>query len=168
MKKFILFLVVCIVLLMISGCGSEIGNIAAGVGAGAFGSQTLLGAEKDLELFEESLHAEYAEAIAKGAAPETLQRIELELFRTQKTRQGIEAGKEFLGIDWKDPEAIATASTGAISLILSVLFGKRFYKRYKATIKGVNKYMANAEPEKAKELYANIGAERKVLKLPNG
>ncbi len=166
MKKSII-LISIIIVLWCGGCGSgSATGAAAGITIGILGSETLKGAKTDLIAYEKSLQDQYAQAIAEGANPKKLERIELAIRRTQLARQGVEAGEEFLGIDWTNPEAVGTAGGGLFALLYSIYAGGKIRKKYKAHKRGTENFMRKKDDEISAELYKDIGEARKILKVP--
>jgi hypothetical protein len=150
-----------------SGCGSELANIGGGIVAGGALSYTMTGAEKDLEVREAKLIELYNKGVEDGAQKEYLDQIEKDIYDTRLGKQTLSTGKELLGIDWQKPKEAA----GAISLIATLAYG---YIKRKDLIGMTNKYSAakvgmdkfrNENPEKAAELYNDVGEARKAKKI---
>jgi hypothetical protein len=152
-------LMLCVVLLFFTGCTE---SFLVGAGAGALGTETLNGADSDLATLELSLQEQLAVAVADGDQ-EKIERLERAIFKTQSARRGVAVGKEFIGVDWSDPEAVGVAGGGLVSLALSVLYGLKQQKKYKAHKRGAETFMRESETGIAEKLYANIGDERKKL-----
>ncbi len=149
------------------GCGSELANIGGGIVAGGALSNTITGAEKDLETREAKLIELYNKGVEDGAQKEYLDQIEKDIYDTRLGRQTLSTGKELLGIDWKDPKETG----GAIGLIATLAYGyiKRkelldIGKKYSAAKVGMDKFR-NENPEKAAELYNDVGEARKAKKI---
>jgi len=164
MKKWILSMMI---LLLMSGCGSSLANFGGGAAAGGALSQTIVGLEADLDRQEQYLIELYNQGVEMGAEQQELDQIKQEIYDTRLGKQTIEAGKELLGIDWKDPKEAG----GAIGLIATLAYGvfkrrelAQVAKKYTASKKGTEKFMREHNAEGA-ILYKDIGAERAKLKV---
>ena len=148
--------VLIVMMLLCSGCGSELANIGGGFVAGGALSNTITGAEKDLEAREEMLIERYNKGVADGVKRETLDQIEKDIYDTRLGKQTLSAGKKLFSVDWQDPKAAG----GGISLIASLAYA--YYKRKdllamtKKNIgleKGINRVKGEAAPELAKSIH---------------
>jgi len=140
-----------------AGCGSELAAGGAGLVAGFQGSKTLEGIEKDLANLEQAQLERYKKAIAEGARQDTLDELEGDIVRTQKTRETVEVGKTLLGVDWNNP----LQAGGGIGLVATLAYALLTKRRLIRTEGGVTKFMARASPETAGQLYDTI-ARKKV------
>lgn len=170
MKKVLLIFTVLFVLSLglTAGCGEAAAIGAAGFGAGFLGSETLKGFEADLDKREAELIAAYNKGVESGAEKETLDQIEKELQRTRQIKEGTGVVKTVLGVDWSKPKEAAGAIALITQLGVAIFLEEKLRKRNKshsALKKGVNKTLAESEPEVAAKLYSNVGAERNKLKL---
>ena len=159
--------ILVIAILFVAGCGSPLLDVGTGIIAGGALSNTIAGAEKDLEAREAKLIERYNKGVEIGAQKEYLDQIEKEIYDTRLGRQTIDTGKKLLSIDWKDPKQTG----GAIGLIATLAYGyikrKDFIKldgKYSAAKIGMDKFR-NENPDKAKELYDDVGDARKAKKV---
>jgi len=155
------------VLVFIGGCSSPLLGIGSGVAAGGVLSSTMTGLEKDLEVREAKLIELYNKGVEDGAQKEYLDQIEKEIYDTRLGKQTIKAGKEFLGIDWGNPKE-AGGSIGSI-MALAYAYIKRkdlakMTNKYSAAKNGMDKFR-NENPDKAAELYNDVGEARKAKKI---
>lgn len=153
---------IVIVLLFTTGCGSELSTGAAGAGIGAMLQNTILGAEKDLEVRELALVDAYNKGIEMGMEQESLDAIEKEIERTRLMRGGVEVSKKFLGVDWSNPQQTSMAFASLIELGLIVYGGNKLRKtgkRLRGTEAGVNKFCGTHPPEIAGELHDTVKAK---------
>ncbi len=159
--------VLIVMMLLCGGCGSELANIGGGIVAGGALSNTITGAEKDLEAREAKLIELYNKGVEDGAQKEYLDQIEKDIYDVRLGKQTLSTGKELLGIDWQNPKEAG----GAISLIATLAYG--FIKRkdliamgnkYSAAKIGMDKFR-NENPDKAAELYNDVGEARKAKKI---
>ena len=157
--------VLVVLMLLCGGCGSELANIGGGFAAGGALSNTMTGAEKDLEVREEMLIERYNKGVADGVKRETLDQIEKDIYDTRLGKQTLSTGKKLFSVDWQDPKAAG----GGISLIASLAYA--YYKRkdlidmskkYKSHKQGAAKFMRENAGEK---LYDNIAEARKINKI---
>lgn len=141
---------------IVGGCGSELANIGGGIAAGGALSNTIAGAEKDLEVREAKLVELYNQGVENGAQKEYLDQIEKDIYDTRLGKQTVKTGKQLLGIDWKDPKQTG----GGIGLIATLVYGyiKRkellaMAKRNTGLEKGLNRIKGEAEPALAKSIH---------------
>lgn len=165
MKKLIVLLAG--LLLSVGGCGSPLLDIGGGVAAGSLLSNTMTGMEKDLEVKEAKLIELYNKGVEDGAQKESLDQIEKDIYDTRLAKQTVKTGKELLGVDWNDPKETGGAifSIGALAYAYIKRRGMaEMSKKYKSHKQGEDRFKIN-NPDKAKELYANIGEARTINKV---
>ncbi len=160
--------ILVIAILFVAGCGSPLLDVGTGIGIGGALSNTVTGAEKDLEVREAKLIELYNKGVEDGAQEEYLDQIEKKIYDTRLGKQTLSTGKELLGIDWKDPKQTG----GGISLIASLAYA--YYKRkdllamskkYKSHKQGAAKFMRENNDGTGKKLYDNIAEARKTNKV---
>lgn len=141
---------------IVGGCGSELANIGGGIAVGGALSNTMAGAEKDLEIREAKLIELYNKGVEDGAQKEYLNQIEKDIYDVRLGKQTIKTGKQLLGIDWKDPKQTG----GGIGLIATLVYGyiKRkdllaMTKKNAGLEKGLNRVKGEAEPTLAKSIH---------------
>ena len=148
--------VLLVTMLLCGGCGSELANIGGGIVAGGALSNTMTGAEKDLEAREAMLVELYNKGVADGAQREYLDQIEKDIYDTRLGKQTLSTGKKLFSVDWQDPKAAG----GGISLIATLAYA--YYKRKDLLAmtkkntgleKGLNRVKGEAEPELAKRIH---------------
>jgi len=145
----ILAVLLCFAAAMFSGgCGSELATGAAGAAGGFAASETMKGIELDLANREQALIADYTAAVEAGAKQETLEGIESKIENTRIIKQGVETGKEILGVDWNDP----TEAGGAIGLISTLAYAIFTGRKLKRTQDGVTSFMKSETPGTANKL----------------
>ena len=158
---------IVIAVLFCGGCGSELANIGGGIVAGGALSHTMTGAEKDLEVREAKLIELYNQGVEDGAQKEYLDQIEKDIYDTRLGKQTVKAGKEFLGIDWGNPKE-AGGSIGTIAALAYAYIKRKdligMTNKYSAAKTGMDKFR-NENPEKAAELYNDVGEARKAKKI---
>lgn len=166
--KTIFAIVLLLVAGLIGGCGSELANIGGGIAVGGALSNTMAGAERDLEIREAKLIEFYNQGVEDGAQKEYLDQIEKDIYDTRLGKQTLSTGKTLLGIDWKDPKEAG----GAIGLIgtLAYAYIKRkdlikVGKKYKSHKQGAAKFMRENNDGTGKKLYDNIAEARKTNKV---
>lgn len=166
MKKLIVMAILG-VLIFAGGCGSELANIGGGIATGGVLSHTMTGMEKDLEVREAKLIELYNKGIEDGAQKEYLDQIEKDIYDTRLGKQTIKAGKEFLGIDWGNPKE-AGGSIGTIAALAYAYIKRKdlvgMTNKYSAAKTGMDKFR-NENPDKAVELYNDVGEARKAKKI---
>ena len=160
--KTLIVIVLLLVVGITGGCGSEAANIGLGAAVGGALSNTMTGAEKDLEAREAKLIELYNKGVEDGAQREYLDQIEKDIYDTRLGKQTLSTGKELLGVDWSKPKEAG----GAISLIATLAYGflKRkdllaMSKKYKSHKQGTEKF-SRKNPEKAAEIYDDVGEAR--------
>lgn len=160
--------ILVIAILFVAGCGSPLLDVGSGVAIGGALSNTITGAEKDLEARETKLIELYNKGVEDGAQEEYLDQIEKKIYDTRLGKQTLSTGKELLGVDWKDP----TEAGSAIGLIgtLAYAFIKRkellaVGKKYKSHKQGAAKFMRENNDGTGKKLYDNIAEARKTNKV---
>ena len=145
-----------IVLLLVAGCGSSLLDVGSGIVAGGALSNTMAGAEKDLEAREAKLIELYNKGVEDGAQEEYLDQIEKKIYDTRLGKQTLSTGKKLFSVDWQDPKAAG----GGISLIASLAYA--YYKRKDLLVmtkrntgleKGINRVKGEAEPQLAKSIH---------------
>lgn len=160
-------LFVIALLLVASGCGSELANIGGGIVAGGALSHTMTGVEKDLEVREAKLIELYNKGVEDGAQKEYLDQIEKDIYDTRLGKQTVKAGKEFLGIDWGNPKE-AGGSIGTLAALAYAYIKRKdligMTNKYSAAKVGMDKFR-NENPDKAAELYKDVGEARKAKKI---
>ncbi|KKM76088.1 hypothetical protein LCGC14_1383700 [marine sediment metagenome] len=148
--------VLLVTMLLCGGCGSELANIGGGIVAGGALSNTMTGAEKDLEAREAKLVELYNKGVEGGAQREYLDQIEKDIYDTRLGKQTLSTGKKLFSVDWQDPKAAG----GGISLIATLAYA--YYKRKDLLAmtkkntgleKGLNRVKGEAEPELAKRIH---------------
>ncbi len=148
--------VLLVMMLLCSGCGSELANFGGGIIAGGALSNTMTGAEKDLEAREAKLIELYNKGVADGAQREYLDQIEKDIYDTRLGKQTLSTGKKLFNVDWQDPKAAG----GGISLIATLAYA--YYKRKDLLAmtkkntgleKGLSRVKGEAEPELAKRIH---------------
>ncbi len=148
--------VLLVMMLLCGGCGSELANFGGGIVAGGALSNTMTGAEKDLEAREAKLIELYNKGVEDGAQREYLDQIEKDIYDTRLGKQTLSTGKKLLSVDWQDPKA----ASGGISLIATLAYA--YYKRKDLLAmtkkntgleKGLNRVKGEAEPELAKRIH---------------
>lgn len=158
---------VVMMLLSVAGCGSELANISGGIIAGGALSNTIAGAEKDLEAREAKLIERYNKGVEIGAQKEYLDQIEKEIYDTRLGKQTLSTGKKLFDIDWQDPKA-AGGAIGLIGTLAYAYFKRKDFievgNKYSAAKIGMDKFR-NENPDKAKELFADVGEARKAKKI---
>ena len=141
-EKFcIVYSVICFLSLFVSGCGSELADIAGGAAGGIGIKNTLEGMQADLKIREQALVARYNELVEAGAKAETLEDLKQEIADTVRLRQGAEVADSVAGTDWNDPAA-AGASIAAV-LATAYAFIKR--RDLTNTVAGVKTFRAKAD-----------------------
>jgi hypothetical protein len=157
MRKWVLSIAVVLVL-FIAGCGSESLLIGGGMAAGGALSNTLAGAEKDLEAREIALIELYNQGVADGAAVETLEGLKQQIRDTQLTRESVETGKGLLDVDWTDSKDVGGAVGGLAALALLW-----YNRKQKAQIAGrdeaISKFEGISEPAVASQLHEIVKAK---------
>ena len=150
---------IVIVLLLVAGCGSPLLDVGSGVAIGGALSNTMTGAEKDLEAREAKLIELYNKGVEDGAQREYLDQIEKDIYDTRLGKQAVKTGKELFGIDWQNPKEAG----GAISSIALLVYGfiKRkdllaMTKKNAGLEKGINRVKGEAEPTLAKTIHDTI------------
>ena len=145
-----------IVILFVAGCGSPLLDVGSGVAIGGALSNTITGAEKDLEARETKLIELYNKGVEDGAQREYLDQIEKDIYDTRLDKQTLSTGKELLGIDWSKPKEAG----GAIGLISTLVYGyiKRkdllaMTKKNAGLDKGLSRVKGEAEPALAKKIH---------------
>lgn len=168
MKKLIVMLLALGVLVIAGGCGSSLLDVGGGMAAGGALSNTITGAEKDLEVREAKLIELYNKGVEDGAQKEYLEQIEKEIYDTRLGKQTLDTGKQLLGIDWKNPKQTG----GAIGLVSTLLYGyiKRkdlleMTKKYKSHKQGAEKFMRENNNNTGQKLYQDIGEARQKNKV---
>ena len=160
--------VLLVMMLLCGGCGSELANIGGGIVAGGALSNTMTGAEKDLEAREAKLIELYNKGVEDGAQREYLDQIEKDIYDTRLGKQTLSTGKKLFSVDWQDPKAAG----GGISLIATLAYA--YYKRkdllamgkkYKSHKQGAAKFMRENNDDTGKKLYENIADARLVNKV---
>ena len=146
-----------LILLLTSGCGSEMATgAAAGVGVGALLQNTIMGAKADLKAQEERLIKTYNEGVTIGAKQEDLDAIAKAIEQNQQMQQGAEAGEQFFSLNWNDPKQTGMAFGNLIELGL-IFWGGRKLKRTVAELKGtqagINKFNGTHDRDVAGQLY---------------
>ena len=145
-----------IAILFVAGCGSPLLDVGSGIIAGGALSNTMAGAEKDLEVREAGLIELYNKGVEDGAKKEYLDQIEKDIYDTRLGKQTLSTGKKLFNVDWQDPKAAG----GAISLIATLAYGYikrkdllKMTKRNTGLEKGINRVKGEAEPELAKRIH---------------
>lgn len=148
--------ILVIAILFVAGCGSPLLDVGSGIVAGGALSNTITGAEKDLEAREAKLIELYNKGVEDGAQEEYLDQIEKKIYDTRLGKQTLSIGKELLGVDWKDPKEVG----GAMTLIATLVYGyiKRkdllcMTKKNAGLEKGLNRVKGEAEPQLAKSIH---------------
>lgn len=175
MKTYLKMLLICAVLATVSGCGSTEGNLLAGGVVGGVLSNTLSGAEADLAAAKEKAIAEQKAAITKlETATDAVERQALEatvVAQAKKietitaTQTTVGIAKEAAKTNWTDPNEVAP---WLLSAVATALFG--LTKRKELTADklltaykdGVEKFKAQAQPETAAKIYADISERKKI------
>lgn len=126
---------VCALMIIISGCGSELGTFVAGAAGGGALSGTIAGAEADLERAKQQKIAELETALVeldsakdeveKTAAQAKVKALEKKVENLTDFQTGTEIVKAGTKIDWKDPKAVGGFSSVAISAALAIYFRQK-------------------------------------------
>jgi len=178
-----ILITVCALMIVISGCGSELGTFAAGaVGGGAL-SGTIAGAEADLERAKQQKLAELETALVeldsakdevqKTAAQAKVKALEKKVENLTDIQTGTKLVKAGTKIDWSDPAAVGGFGSTAISAALAIYFRrkqKRENRKRSAEKVGVRKTIkvlaalpsqeAITAPMVESLIFNNIGIER--------
>ena len=167
MKKFLTAMLVLGILVFVGGCGSSLANIGGGLAAGGALSHTMTGMEKDLEVREAKLIELYNKGIEDGAQKEYLDQIEKDIYDTRLSKQTLKIGKQLFSVNWQDPKQTG----GAIGLVVTLAYAyinrrklAGMTNKYSAAKIGMDKFR-NENPDKAAELYKDVGEARIAKKI---
>jgi len=163
MKK---LLIVFVLLLVASGCGSTAGNVGLGVGAGGALSNTISGAKADLERKEQALIELYNQGVADGMAAEDLDELRQDIYDTRLGKEAVDTGESFLGVDWNDPKETGGVIGGLAILAYGIWKRKELAqvtRKYTAHKKVVNNLIVEGTPDDAQKIYDDIGKARSKL-----
>lgn len=186
-KIVMLCLVLMVSLLMVSGCGSELGTFAAGSAVGAL-SGTIAGAEADLERRKQEKLAELEVALVeldnvkteveKTVAQAKVKALEKKVENLTDIQTGTGIVKAGTKIDWTDPAAIGGYGSTVLTAALAYYFRKkqlREGKKRSAEKAGVRKTIkilaalpqqeAITAPMVESLIFNNIGTERANQKV---
>ena len=125
--KYLYSIIIVLALLvggMVGGC-TEALLLGGGVAAGGALSNTIAGAEKDLEAREQKLIDDYNKGVEQGMKKESLDQIEQDIIDTRLAKQTVSEGKGLLNVDWKDPKQTGPAVGTAIALAYAWLNRKK-------------------------------------------
>lgn len=169
MKNLIIVVVVMVALVMMSGCGKPLLDVAAG----GIAANTLAGFDTGLDeqiAWENARKASLVEQL-KNSNDEA----EKELLREQVARKDkridelltakevTKVAKEAFGVNWSDPTEVGSIAGLGIMTLLTILQGKKagvYVKKYAAHKRGTERFMNTHD---GKELYKEIGDERARL-----
>lgn len=169
MKKQMLWAILALgVLVFVGGCGSSLLDVGGGMALGSALSNTMTGAEKDLEAREAKLIELYNKGVEDGAQKEYLDQIEKEIYDTRLGKQTLQTGKQLLGIDWKDPKETGGAIGGIAALAYAYIKRKDLVsmtKKYKSHKQGAEKFMRENNNDTGTKLYQDIGKARQKNKV---
>lgn len=163
MKQWLISIV--FVLFMAAGCTDAL-LVGGGVAAGGALSNTLQGAEKDLEAREQKLIEAYNQGVEQGASVETLDQLEQAIYDTRQARKTTSGGKRLLDIDWNDPTQVGTGITLIGTLAYGWLKRKELAKGMKDLTRtkkknegleaGINKFCGTHDKQVAGELHDTV------------
>ena len=139
------------VLCVASGC-TEALLVGGGVAAGGALSNTLAGAEKDLEVREIALIELYNQGVADGAAVETLDGLEQQIKDTHLTRETLETGKSWLDVDWSDSKDVGGA-VGGLAALAMLWLNRREKKKVAGRDAAISKFCGISDPATAAKLH---------------
>ena len=129
------------VLIIVGGCGSELGTFAAGTATGGALSGTIAGAEADLERAKQektaALEASLVELdnakteVEKTAAQAKVRALEKKVENLTDIQTGAQLVKAGTKIDWSDPAAVGGFGSSVIAASLAYYFRKKQLKEGK-------------------------------------
>lgn len=181
-------MIVCALLIIISsGCGSELGTFAVGTATGAL-SGTFAGAEADLERAKQQKLAELETALVeldnvkteveKTAAQAKVKALEKKVENLTDFQTGTQLVKTGTKIDWTDPKAVGGFGSAAISAAIAYYFRRKQQREArkrsaeKAGVKKTIKALAALPSQQAitapmveSLIFNNIGKERANQKV---
>ena len=156
------FVTICMLAVLAGGCSEGL-LVGGGVAAGSALSNTLAGAEKDLEVREQQLIELYNQGVEQGMEVEKLEQLKQQIYDIRLAKQTIKEGKGFLDVDFSDPKQTGGAISLAIMLGYSWLKRKelsktmgelhRTQKKSTATDEAINKFTGTHDPQIAGELH---------------
>jgi hypothetical protein len=178
-------LVICVLLLPFSGCGSETTAATGGAVAGGALARTFAGMQADLETARQTKLAEMQTAVEelenattevqKAAAQAKIKAYEKTIEDLQDGQTGVALAKQGTELDWTDPKAVGGYGGTVVASLLAWYLRKKgkqetadawreqfkTHKKYQAHKQGVERFMLSRENSKeATDLYDLIGAAR--------
>ena len=158
MKK-LMIVIVPILLIggMVGGCTEGL-LVGGGLGAGAALSNTLQGAEKDLEQREQQLIELYNQGAEDGMEKQVLDQIEQSIKDTRLTRQTLDTGKGLLDVDWNDSKDVGGA-VGGLAALAMLWMRRKDKKKTVALEEGISKFEGTSDPETAAKLHDIVKAK---------
>ena len=152
------WLISIVFVLFLAGCGPDALLVGGGAAAGGALSNTLQGAEKDLEARELRLIELYNQGVKDGAEVETLEGLKQQIRDTQLTRETVDTGKGLLDIDWTDSKDVGGAAGGLVALAMLWLNRKQ-KKQITGRDEAISKFCGTSEPETASKLHDIVKAK---------
>ena len=121
-------------------------------------SNTLQGAEKDLEARETALIGLYNQGVADGAAVETLDGLKQQIRDTQLARETIDTGKGLMDVDWSDSKDVG-GTVGGLAALALLWFNRRQKKQIDGRDAAISKFEGMSDPETAGKLHEIVKAK---------